>query len=74
MSYEDLSEARAKRAAKEKATASKGKRDRKCKSPAPEAGSPEPRAKVARIRVMKSSSGADGLGQCWSSRSAYAYI
>ena len=49
MSYEDLSEARAKRAAKEKATASKGKRGRKCKSPAAEAGSPEPRAKVARI-------------------------
>ena len=48
MSYED-SEARAKRAAKEKATASKGKRGRKCKSPAPEAGSPEPRTKVARI-------------------------
>lgn len=49
MSYEDLSEARAKRAAKEKATASKGKRGRKCKSPAPETGSLEPRAKVARI-------------------------
>ena len=36
MSYEDLEEARAKRAAKEKATASKGKgkRGHKCKSPA----------------------------------------
>jgi hypothetical protein len=36
MSYEDLEEARAKRAAKEKATAGKGKRGRKRKSPAPE--------------------------------------
>jgi hypothetical protein len=38
MSYEDIEEARAKRAAKEEATAVKGKRDRKRKSPAPEAG------------------------------------
>lgn len=39
MSYEDLEEARAKRAAKEKATAAKGKgkRGRKRKNPAPEA-------------------------------------
>src|SRR5437773_1943466 len=37
MSYEDLEEARAKRAAKEKATAGKGKRGRKRKSPTPEA-------------------------------------
>jgi hypothetical protein len=49
MSYEDLREARAKRAAKEKATAGKGKRGRKRKSPAPEAGAPEPKAKVARM-------------------------
>lgn len=49
MSYEDLSEARAKRAAKEKATASKGKHGRKRKSPAPETSSPEPEAKVARM-------------------------
>jgi hypothetical protein len=49
MSYEDLEEARAKRAAKEKATASKGKRGRKRKTTAPEAGSPEPKAKVARM-------------------------
>ena len=34
MSYEDIEEARAKRAAKEQATAGKGKRGRKCKSPA----------------------------------------
>jgi hypothetical protein len=47
MSYEDIEEARAKRAAKE-ATAGKGKRGRKRKSP-PEAGAPEPKAKVARI-------------------------
>ncbi len=38
MSYEDLEEARAKRAAKEKATASKGKRGRKRKSPTPGPG------------------------------------
>jgi hypothetical protein len=41
MSYEDLEEARAKRAEKDKATAGKvkGKHGRKRKSPAPEAGS-----------------------------------
>jgi septum formation inhibitor MinC len=50
MSYEDLEEARAKRAAKEKATAGKGKRGRKRKSPAPEPEpEPEPEAKVARM-------------------------
>ena len=44
MSYEDLEEARAKRAAKDAAKAkSKGKRGRKRKSPVP-----EPKAKVAR--------------------------
>ena len=37
MSFEDLSEARTKRDAKDKAIASKGKRGRKRKSPAPEA-------------------------------------
>jgi hypothetical protein len=42
-------EARAKRAAKEKATASKGKRGRKRKSPAPEAGEPEPKTIESRI-------------------------
>jgi hypothetical protein len=49
MSYEDLKEARAKRAAKEKATEGKGKRGRKRKSPAPEAGAPESKTKVAQI-------------------------
>ena len=58
MSYEDLEEARAKRAAKEKATADegKGKRGRKRKSPLPEEGSSVPteaprlwRAPVARM-------------------------
>ncbi|KAL2038824.1 hypothetical protein N7G274_008582 [Stereocaulon virgatum] len=41
MSYEDLEQARAKRAAKEKATVDKGKgkRGRKRKSPTPEKGS-----------------------------------
>ena len=44
MSYEDLKEARAKRATKEKATADKGrgKRGRKRKSPAPEEDSSVP--------------------------------
>ena len=45
MSYEDLEEARAKRAAKAKG---KGKRGWKRKSPASEADAPEPKAKVAR--------------------------
>jgi len=49
MSFEDLSEARAKRDAKEKAIAGKGKRGRKHKSPALEACSPEPKAKMARM-------------------------
>jgi hypothetical protein len=49
MSYEDLEEARAKRAAKEAAKAKgKGKRGRKRKSPAPETDAPEPKGKVAR--------------------------
>ncbi|KAI4106013.1 MAG: hypothetical protein L6R37_002376 [Teloschistes peruensis] len=43
MSYEDLEEARAKRATKEKATAGKGKRGPKRKSPTPE---PEPEAQA----------------------------
>ena len=50
MSYEDIEEARAKRAAKEQAAAGKGKRGRKRKSPAEEAGAPESaKAKVARM-------------------------
>jgi hypothetical protein len=52
MSYEDLEEARAKRAAKDAAKAKgKGKRGRKRKSPAPETetDAPEPKAKVARM-------------------------
>ena len=44
MSYEDLSEARVKRAAKDKASEGKGKRGRKRKSP-----TPEPKTKVARM-------------------------
>jgi hypothetical protein len=47
MSYEDIEEARAKRAAKEEATAGKGKRGRK--SPALEADAPEPKAPVVRM-------------------------
>lgn len=49
MSYEDIEEARAKRAAKEEATAGKGKRGRKRKSPALEVDVPEQRAPVARM-------------------------
>jgi hypothetical protein len=49
MSYEDLEEARAKRAAKEKAIASKGERGRKRKSHALEAGSSVPKGKAARV-------------------------
>jgi hypothetical protein len=51
MSYKDLVEARAKRAAKDAAKAKgQGKRGRKRKSPTPEADAPEPKTKVARIR------------------------
>lgn len=51
MNYEDLEKARAERAVKEVnkvATAGKGKRARKRKSPQ-DAGAPEPKAKVARM-------------------------
>ena len=49
ISYEDLEEARAKRAAKDAAKAKgKGKHGPKPKSPAPEADALEPKAKVAR--------------------------
>lgn len=49
MSYEDLEEARAKRAAKDAAKAKgKGKRGPKPKSAAPEADALEPKAKVVR--------------------------
>ena len=44
ISYEDLTEARVKRAVKDKASEGKGKRGRKRKSPAP-----EPKTKVARM-------------------------
>jgi len=47
MSYEDLSEARMKRAAKDNASEGKGKRGRRRKSP-----SPEPKTKVARMREV----------------------
>ena len=49
MSYEDLEEARAKRAIKEKATSSKGERGRKRKRPALEAGSSVPKGKTVRV-------------------------
>ena len=50
VSYEDIEEARAKRAAKEEATAGKGNRGRKRKSAAEEAGAPESaKAKLARM-------------------------
>ena len=51
MSYEDLEEARAKRADKEaaKEAKGKGKRGRKRKSAALEADTPEPNAKVVRM-------------------------
>ena len=54
MSYEDLEEARAKRAVKEKAFAGKAKRGRKRKSPSPEvdAGSSVPKRKAARMSEM----------------------
>ena len=56
MSYEDLEAARAKRAAKEKATAGKGNRGRKRKIPAlgADTGSSLPKDKAARMsKVLK---------------------
>ena len=49
MSYEDLEEARAKRAAKEKTSSGKVKRGRKRKSAEPELGVPEPETEVTRM-------------------------
>jgi hypothetical protein len=50
ISYEDLEEARAKRAVKDAAKAErKGKRGRKRKAPAPEIDALEPKVKVARV-------------------------
>ena len=46
MSYEDLEEARAKRAAKEEAAVSKSKRRSKRKRAALETGAPQPNPKV----------------------------
>ncbi|SLM37872.1 hypothetical protein LPUS_00860 [Lasallia pustulata] len=73
MSYEDLEEARAKRAAKETATAGKGNRGHKRKSPALEAdagkgqsGADERNARASEgpSSAMEGSSGANVLGQC----------
>jgi len=54
VSYEDLEEARAKRAGKEKTTLGKvkGRRGRKGKSPAPEAGTPQPEVDGTRMNVV----------------------
>jgi hypothetical protein len=54
VSYEDLEEARAKRAVKEKSTLGKvkGKRGRKGRSPAPDAGTPQPEIDVTRISAV----------------------
>ncbi|KAF1935320.1 hypothetical protein EJ02DRAFT_471288 [Clathrospora elynae] len=53
MSYEDLEEARAKRAAKDRTLGKvKGKRGGKGKSPAPEAVTPQPEIDVTRMNVV----------------------
>ncbi len=83
MSYEDLEEARAKRAAKEKATTGKGKRNSKRTSPTPEpepevqAGSPKvvtdssvPKDKVARMSELEP---AKTLGAPWRAPVARMY-
>jgi hypothetical protein len=49
MSYEDLEEARAKRAARDQNAAKKGTRGRKRRNQTPEAEEPEYRAPVARM-------------------------
>jgi hypothetical protein len=53
MSYEDLEEARAKRAAKDKASASKGKRGRKSKNAEPETEAPRTSASVSELEPWK---------------------
>lgn len=70
MSYEGLEEARAKRAAEEKATAGqgRGKRDRKHKSPTAEAeaeaGQSLPKNKVARMsEVLEPAKRSGALGK-----------
>ena len=63
MSYKDLEEARAKREAKEKAIAIKGKRGRKRKSPAPEeaeAGPSVPKHKVVRMSEVEPANAVEG--------------
>ena len=74
MSFEDLSEARAKRDAKEKAIASKGKRGCRRKSPAPEAeaeaGLSMLKDKVARISEVEP---AKALGVPWRAPVAKMY-
>jgi hypothetical protein len=70
MSYEDLEEARAKRAAKEKTSWGKGKRGRKRKSAELELGVPEPETEVTRMseipRAKEGASSANVLGRCQS--------
>jgi len=63
MSYEDLEEARAKRADKEaaKEAKGKGKRGRKCKSAALEAAAPEPNAKVVRMSERQRAARSESL-------------
>ena len=51
MSYKELKEARAKRAAKEEAAASKTKSDHARKNTALEVGRSKPKTKVSRIRA-----------------------
>jgi hypothetical protein len=60
MSYGDIEEARAKRAAKEQATASKGKSGRKCKNPvAP--GTVTKRARRSELEVAEDEIAAAGM-------------
>src|SRR4051794_38110732 len=63
MSYEDIEEARAKRAAKEQAATGKGKRGWKRKSPAEEAGAPESAKSGADGRSIRASEGPSGANE-----------
>lgn len=64
MSYEDIEEARAKRAAKEQATAGKGKRIRKRKSPT-EQGAVSKKARRSEVEVAEDEIAAAGMqGHC----------
>ena len=73
MSFEDLGEARAKRDAKEKAIASKGKRGRKRKSPALEEAEADPSAPKDKVVRMSEVEPAKAVQGAWRAPVAKMY-